>query len=47
MLREGGLFTIEEACASRGGEKVCLDRASLPCREVPNMRGTVFALEAR
>jgi hypothetical protein len=46
-LRKGVLSMIEEACANRGVEKFCIDRTSLLCGEVPNMRGTALAPEAR
>ena len=38
---------IEEACANRGGENACFDRASLLRGDVPNIRGTTLAREAR
>jgi hypothetical protein len=46
-LREGVLSMIEEACANRGGENACFDRASLLRGDVPNIRGTTLAREAR
>jgi hypothetical protein len=37
---------VEEACANRGVAKADLERTSLLGGEVPNMRGTGFAIEA-
>jgi len=37
---------VVEVCAKRGAEKADFERTSLPCGEVPNMRGTGFAAEA-
>ena len=45
-LREGVLSMVDEAGAKRGMEKADLERTSLLCGEVPNMRGTGFAAEA-